>query len=110
MEEFRSCLDEELVLALFTSLEIDFADAETFFQALVSMSETNDVDVDTFVEACTKLQGDAKRADVQVVAWELEQLNKRSTRFMKFFEEEMVLMKDIDQQLKFLKEAAFCTP
>merc|ERR1719311_1363673 len=69
------------------------------------MSDTNDVCVDSFVEACTKLQGDAKRSDVQAVHLELDQFSKRSRRFMKICEERMDVIEAVEQDLRALRGA-----
>jgi len=98
--EFAEALENKAVHNYFKMLHIDVADAHGFFMTLVHLSSEKEVDVDTFVDSCTKLKGDAKRADVQILTWRMKQMHLSSLEFMHFVEQELASLKDTIQGVR----------
>jgi len=71
LQEFQCCLENPHLLAFVGSLGIEVSDAECCFK-LLSGSGLN-VDVDTFVEGCIKMKGDAQSIDMQDALLRLKQ-------------------------------------
>lgn len=62
-EEFREHLNDPRMIAFATSLEIDSMDLEQFFDIMSNRGDRT-VDLETFVEGCIKLRGNARSMDV----------------------------------------------
>lgn len=86
-EEFSKSLEDENVQAYLAILDIEVADAEFFFKTLLlrdgtgtslDPSEEGAVDIESFINACTKLKGDAKRADLQILNWRMQEMHNGS--------------------------------
>lgn len=75
LAEVEEVLKEPRVQAAFQRLEMDIDDAWTLFR----LFDTGDgfISFEEFVEACKKMKGTAKAADVQVVLYSLKKLDKK---------------------------------
>jgi len=74
-EELQEHLEDPDMEAVFSSLEIETADAETLF-ALLDADGGNEIEVDEFVKGLMRLRGNAKRADVVEIDARLKLLEK----------------------------------
>mmetsp|Transcript_59785 Transcript_59785/g.166901 ORF Transcript_59785/g.166901 Transcript_59785/m.166901 type:complete len:527 (-) Transcript_59785:92-1672(-) len=72
MEEFRACLQNPHMVAFVESLGIEIGDAEYCFRLLSGEGHCG-VDVDSFVEGCIKMKGDAQSIDMQDALLRLKQ-------------------------------------
>lgn len=88
LDEFVDSLEQEEVQGYFSMLHIDATDAVGFFKLLTQITEDNSVEYEAFVESCAKLQGEARRADVQILSWEIKQIHNTTLKFMKFAEKQ----------------------
>jgi len=78
-EELQEHLEDPDMEAVFSSLEIETADAETLF-ALLDADGGNEIEVDEFVKGLMRLRGNAKRADVVEIDARLKCLEKTLNR------------------------------
>jgi len=62
-DELKESMEQESVRAVFTSLDIDVADAWTLFR-LLDTDEGCEIELDEFVSGVMRMKGNAKRADV----------------------------------------------
>merc|ERR1712039_230624 len=69
LNEFEDHLSEERMQAFLHTIEIDTADAWTFFK-LLDADGGGSVDIDEFVEGCLRLRGNAKSIHVAQMMYE----------------------------------------
>jgi len=86
--EFEDYLGDENVQAYFQSFELDVTQARTLFR-LLDLDESDDVDIDEFVEGCMRMRGQARSIDVHMLLYENEKMICRNVEFMQFVEKQL---------------------
>jgi len=99
MEEFQEGMLSDQVLVLMNSLDLEVRDAEWFFKMLLQISDTGEVDSDSFVDTCIKMKGTAKSIDLQCLAYETK-LIRRSLRDVEEMVDQMGSLKDIEKMVQ----------
>jgi len=87
-QEFEDYLGDENVQAYFQSFELDVTQARTLFR-LLDLDESDDVDIDEFVEGCMRMRGQARSIDVHMLLYENEKMICRTVEFMQYVEESL---------------------
>jgi len=85
-EEFESHLQDFRVKAYFSTLELDVSHAKALF-LLLDVDETNEVEIDEFVQGCLRLKGGAKSIDVNMLLYENEKLISKLTELGDYVED-----------------------
>lgn len=75
-EEWEQGAASPQVQALMAANELDMKDATMFFDQLLNITGTEDVDVDSFVDGCLKMKGSASSLDLQLVSFVVRDLRK----------------------------------
>jgi voltage-gated sodium channel len=90
--------DNEVVQAFFAAQGLDIKDAEMFFKMLKDADhETEDVQIDAFIEGCMRMKGAAKSLDIQALRYRLRGMRKAEAKFFKLmYERTEVLQLDIE--------------
>jgi len=83
LQEFMSEIDNPKIIRYLEALELSIQDAELFFRMLAEVAG-GEVDVDTFVDGCIRVKGLAKGVDLQTLAFETKQMDRRQTRFQAY--------------------------
>jgi len=78
--EFEDKLMSNKVRAHMEVMGLQVKDAHLFFQMLSSMSDSEEVDIDFFVEMCVKMKGTASSVDLQTLTFEVRSMNRRCNR------------------------------
>merc|ERR1719195_1420511 len=86
--EFEDYLGDENVQAYFQSFELDVTQARTLFR-LLDLDESDDVNIDEFVEGCMRMRGQARSIDVHMLLYENEKMIRRNVEFMEYVEEQL---------------------
>jgi len=96
--EFEHFMEDEAFRKYFEVRGIDIKDTTMFFQMLCASAEVTggDVDVDTFIGGCLRLQGAASSIDVQVLTFEAKLMHAIQKRFMESTEQRLQAM---DEQM-----------
>jgi len=76
-EEWLRMADTPEVRAYFEIADLEIRDANEFFDTVVSLTGSNEIDIDSFVEGCMKVKGGATSVDLQVLLFQV-----RDLRFM----------------------------
>jgi len=84
-EEFQEHLEDERIVAYFKSLNLDISQAKALY-VLLDLEEQNEVPIDRFIEGCTRMRGDAKSIDVNMLLWGNEKLLGAVTSFIEYTE------------------------
>lgn len=74
IDEFHAGIRSDVVRALMQSIDLEVKDAEWFFKVLLSISDTDSVDIGHFVSACLKMKGTATAVDLQFLSYEIHQI------------------------------------
>merc|ERR1712150_268266 len=74
IEELRAAFQDMRVHYKFEMLGITLRDEKTFFTTLISMSQGQELDRDTFVQGCLRMKGVASSLDVQSIHVQLQKL------------------------------------
>jgi hypothetical protein len=83
--EFETHLEDERVQAYFRSLEIDVTQARALF-VLLDADGSDEVSIDSFVDGCMRMRGDAKSIDVNMLLYESHRFFVRISEFADFAE------------------------
>merc|ERR1719323_2458996 len=70
----------------FQLLEIDIADVDVFYQLMIDMVGTDELDIELFVAGCVKMMGSASSADMQAVLFQTKMLKSEIAGLSKQFE------------------------
>jgi len=87
-QKFEDYLDDENVQAYFQSFELDVTQANTLFR-LLDWDQSDDVDIDEFVEGCMRMRGQARSIDVHLLLYQNEKMVHRIQEFMQYVEEQL---------------------
>eukprot|EP00928_Gymnodinium_smaydae_P095341 TRINITY_DN8186_c0_g1_i1.p1 TRINITY_DN8186_c0_g1~~TRINITY_DN8186_c0_g1_i1.p1 ORF type:complete len:603 (+),score=145.80 TRINITY_DN8186_c0_g1_i1:114-1922(+) len=82
-EEFEAYLQDTHVQAYFQSFELDVSQAKSLFK-LLDMDESNDVEIDEFVQGCMRLKGQARSIDVNMLLYESEKILNKQNGFLEY--------------------------
>merc|ERR1712032_403058 len=88
-EEFQEHLKNPKVMAYFTSLELDISNAHRLFR-LMDTDNNGEVGLDEFLDGCTRLKGEAKSIDVNMLVYAVKKMQMNISRMLK--ESERVLL------------------
>jgi len=77
LDEFYVGVQAEDVQALMNAIQIDVKDAERFFKLVLAATDSDEVDIDTFVLACMKIKGSASSLDLQSLMFETGVIHKK---------------------------------
>lgn len=86
-DEFMESMKDEGVQALLADVGLEIHDAHWFFKMLLSLSDSDSVDIQHFVEACMKLKGKATSLDVQCIIFELRVVRKKISNLQRYISE-----------------------
>lgn len=75
-DQLRLLLQNDTVVAYFSTLDIEVKDVQVFFDMLEGSSSNGDIFIDDFVEACIRVKGHATRFDVAAVHLELKLMHR----------------------------------
>jgi len=70
LEEFEKHLNDDRVVAYFNTLKLNVTDARTLF-LLLDHDRSGSVEIDEFLDGCTRLKGESKALDMAVMRFEL---------------------------------------
>jgi len=70
-EEWRELSQDPDFRMFFELCNLDIRDADAFFTALMHVTGTADIDIDSFVDGCMKMKGEASSIDVQILLAEV---------------------------------------
>lgn len=87
MIELEDCLEDESVLAFLAHLTIPVSNACKIFR-LLDKDSSGHISIDEFVEGLLTLKGQSMTADIAALHYDLQDLIKTSSEFMKFVEDE----------------------
>jgi len=76
-EELVSYLRDDKVATFLASIGLDIQDAEVFFKMLSDISDSEEVDMDTFVHGCLRMKGNATSIDMQSLAYETKIIHEK---------------------------------
>jgi len=93
-EEFSKNVDNPVLATYLRVLQIDVHDAEFFFSLLAAASNDGEVGVDTFLDGCQRLKGDAKMIDIQMVSCQLKALYVRQEQLSNSMEAHILTLID----------------
>jgi len=82
LDEFEGHLNDDRVIAYFRTLKLDVSDARTLFM-LLDHDRSGSVEIEEFIEGCTRLKGDSRSLDVAVMRFELAWLRNSFQTFEK---------------------------
>merc|ERR1712032_986233 len=86
-EEFQEHLKNPRVMAYFTSLDLDVSNAHRLFR-LMDTDGNNEVGFDEFLDGCTRLKGEARSIDVNMLVHAVKKLSLNVSRILKQSERE----------------------
>jgi len=95
MEEFEKHQSRPEVRAYFAHLDLDVSDLWQFFKTLTDMSPKGTVEIETFVEGCTRMRGSARRSDFVTLNLETSRMFKSLEEFRKSTEDKLANMEAI---------------
>merc|ERR1712151_907905 len=70
LDEFEEKLDDDQVIAYFSTLKLDVSDARLLFK-LLDHDRSDEVNITEFITGCYKLQGDARSLDTKLMRCEV---------------------------------------
>jgi len=80
VEEFRSHMEDERMLAFAARLDVETSDILQFFIALTGHGKSG-LDIDMFVLGCIKLRGSAKSVDLMHCLMQQQRINFEGEKF-----------------------------
>lgn len=81
--EWMRMVEEPDVVAHFELADLDIKDANDFFDAVVSLTGNDEIDIETFVESCMKVKGAASSIDLQIVLFQVRAMRQMLDNLMK---------------------------
>jgi len=95
MSEFEEHLKDERVVAFFSVMKLDVADATTLFR-LIDHDNSEEISIDEFLDGCYKLQGESRSLDMKIMQSEVHFLQEH---FYKFEGDTRTVLRDIQALL-----------
>jgi len=77
LAELQNSFSDDRILSFFELQGLDIKSIETFFTLLTQISETHEVDVESFVTGCLKMRGYATNIDVFMLLFQTKALGDR---------------------------------
>mmetsp|Transcript_105659 Transcript_105659/g.225550 ORF Transcript_105659/g.225550 Transcript_105659/m.225550 type:complete len:136 (+) Transcript_105659:2-409(+) len=103
-EEFHQYVVSGKLKAYLRVLGLDIRDAEAFFNLMADTSSNQEVEIETFVDACLRLKGMATALDLQSLIFETKRLSSDLTKLSKYcvrnFESSKVPFKSLSSDSK----------
>eukprot|EP00928_Gymnodinium_smaydae_P041075 TRINITY_DN27812_c0_g1_i1.p1 TRINITY_DN27812_c0_g1~~TRINITY_DN27812_c0_g1_i1.p1 ORF type:complete len:943 (-),score=240.95 TRINITY_DN27812_c0_g1_i1:7-2835(-) len=96
LEEFK---DTE-VFEFFALRGLDITNTDSFLQMLMSVHETEELSIKSFVAACMKLRGSASRLDVSMLSFQCQLIQASAHRFHAYVREQFRKLDLIAQRLE----------
>lgn len=88
-DEFQSHIGTEEVQAFLDAVDLHVQDAEMFFKILTRLTEVQEVDMESFVEGCLRIKGQASSLDVQAILYQNSVILKTVHRVRQDLENEI---------------------
>lgn len=85
-EEFEDHLKNPKVSAYFASLELDVSNAHRLFR-LLDADCSNEVGLDEFLDGCTRLKGQARSIDVNMLVYEIERMSRQVSHIIDAYQD-----------------------
>jgi len=86
-EDLSDALRHEKVNTCFAALDLEVAQAKKLYE-LLDVEDTNEVQIETFVDGCMRLRGSARSVDLAMLVYQSEKMSCRWNAFMQFAETE----------------------
>lgn len=86
-EDLSDALRHEKVNTYFAALELEVAQAKKMYE-LLDVEDSNEVDIETFVDGCMRLRGAARSVDLAMLVYQSDKMSCRWNAFMQFAEAE----------------------
>lgn len=83
IEEFNDLMSDEKIKAYFELKGLPIKDAELFFKMLGTVSQTKEVDVESFIAGCMKMKGFALSVDLLSLGFETKLIGRTQGEFIK---------------------------
>merc|ERR1712224_105193 len=87
--DFNGFMDDEHLNSFFYVRGIDIKDAHMFFKMLTHSTHTEEVDVETFVEACLRIKGFATSIDLHLLNFEVRVIAQAQSHFFTHVEKQL---------------------
>lgn len=85
LDEFTNCFQDTKNGTFLASIGLDISDAEVFFHMLSGITGREEVDIESFVEGCMRLKGNATSIDMQSVAFEVKLIHSNQRTFNEYY-------------------------
>merc|ERR1719253_2227946 len=74
-------IENDKITTWLAAFGLDIHDATLFYEMMLSAVDDNVVPIDTFVQGCMRMKGEATSIDMQALIYQVSTISKRQTLF-----------------------------